>query len=138
MKTTTWSWLAVVALAGAAAAEEIDVVLSPDVVEGAVWAAECVATPGATRACNQPALAAGKPGGLLHGGVFTALLIDGHVLARTCATGGDGLVRAAGVRHPDGHAMTVFRLEENCGQGWTAVDMPHSGVSATGAAGGEE
>jgi hypothetical protein len=135
-------WLAlaaVVTAAGAAAADELAPSLAPDIVEGAAWAAECVATPGATAACNGPALASGKPGGILHDGGFTMLLIDGRILAATCATSdGGGRLRATGLAHDAGAAFTPVRLYQDCGVGWVAVDLPHAGVAGGGAVGGDE
>ena len=139
MKIAHLCWIAVVASLGAAPSDDLDPSLAPDILEGSVWAAECVATPEAKQDCSGPALQAGKPGGLLDGERFTVLLIDGSILARTCAAGSaGGRLRAAGIHHRDGDAMSVFRLEEDCGNGWRVVDLPHSGVSAGGAAGGDE
>ena len=131
----------IVAFPGAApASDELPEYLAPDSTEGALWAAECVATPKARTECNGPALSEGKPGGLLTNDRFTLLLIDGRILARTCAalSGKSGRLKAAGFAHADRGAMTVFRLEEDCGEGWKVVDLPHSGATGGGAEGGDE
>jgi hypothetical protein len=133
------SLLAVVlATAGVAAGETLTQDLAPDVIEGRLAAAACVGADDQTAACHQRALAAGQPGGVLDGPRFTVLLIDGRILARTCAVGAVGRLRASGVFHQDGFAMSVFRLEQDCGQGWAIVDLPHAGTLADGAAGGDE
>jgi len=111
--------------------------LAPDTLEGALAAAACLgAAPAA--ACSQRALAAGQPGGIRVGRQFTVLLIDGRILARTCAASGTGQLRAAGVLHRRGVAMSVVGLEQNCGRGWVTVDLPHTGTLVDGALGGDE
>lgn len=111
--------------------------LASDVIEGTLVAAACV-EPGQVARCNQRALASGQPGGLLVGRLFTVLLIDGHILAQTCAASTAGRLRASGILHRREGAMSVFRLEQNCGRGWVAVDLPHTGTLADGAGGGDE
>jgi hypothetical protein len=123
---------------GAAAGEPFTRDLAPDVVEGPVRAAECVGSGDQTPACTQRALTAGQPGGILDGQRFTVLLVDGRILARTCAAGSGGRLRASGVLHQNGFEMSLARLEQDCGQGWFTVDVPHAGTLAEGAAGGDE
>jgi hypothetical protein len=113
--------------------------LAPDSVEGTLWAAECLALPVPAEACNLQALSAAKPGGVLAAKGFTLLLLDSRLLLRTCvAQHGQGRLRASGLLHEGSTAMTVFRLEEDCGAGWQVVDLPYSGVSGGGAEGGDE
>lgn len=123
---------------GGAAAAALNRDLAPDVVEGTLAAAECLVSGDQMRACNQRVLAAGQPGGVLAAQRFTMLLLDGRILAGTCAGTGAGRLRASGVLHQRGAAMSIFRLEQNCGQGWRTVDVPHAGTLAVGAAGGDE
>lgn len=112
--------------------------LSPDVVEGSLVAAACIGSGDRTPACTQRALAAGHPGGTLDGQHFTVLLVDGRILGRTCAAQGTGRLRAFGMVHRGGAAMSPYRLEQDCGTGWSPVDLPHTGTLAGGAAGGDE
>lgn len=130
--------LSLLVVAGVATGETFTRDLAPDVVEGPLRAAECLGAADQASACSRRALEVGKPGGVLDGQRFTVLLVDGRVLHRTCAAGGEGRLRASGVLYRDGFAMSLFRLEEDCGQGWTAVDLPHTGTLAEGAAGGDE
>jgi hypothetical protein len=123
---------------GVATGEPLTNGLAPDVIEGTLSAAACVGDGDRTPACNQRAFAAGQPGGLLSGRRFTVLLVDGHILGRTCAAGVAGRLRASGLLHQNGFAMSLFRLEQDCGRGWTTVDVPHAGTLADGAAGGDE
>jgi len=123
---------------GVAAGDTFTRDLAPDVIEGTLRAAECLGTGDQTPACNRRALGAGQPGGVLDGQRFTVLLIDGRVLDRTCAAGAGGRLRASGVLHREGFEMSVFRLEQDCGQGWTPVDLPHTGTLVDGALGGDE
>jgi hypothetical protein len=128
----------VLVVVGAATAEALSKELAPDVVEGTLAAAECVVSGDQMPVCNQRVLAAGQPGGVLLGQRFTMLLVDGRILARTCAVTGSGQLRASGVLHQEGATMSLFRLEQNCGQGWRIVDVPHAGTLVEGAAGGDE
>lgn len=111
--------------------------LAPDVIEGPLIAATCVDSR-SIAACNQHALSAGQPGGVVAGRQFTMLLIDGRILARTCAASTKGRLRASGILHRGGFAMSVFRLEQDCGSGWAIVDLPHTGTLADGPGGGDE
>lgn len=124
--------------AGSAAGDSLTRDLAPDVIEGTLAAAACVGSGDPQPACSQRALAAGQPGGVLDRRRFTTLLVDGRILARTCAARAGGRLRASGVLHRGGLAMSVVRLEEDCGQGWTTVDLPHAGTLAGGALGGDE
>ena len=126
------------AAAGGAAAESLVKELAPDSMEGVLGAAACVVSGDRTASCSARALAAGQPGGITDEHGFTMLMVDGRVLARSCAVGGRGRVRASGVRHDGGFAMSLYRLEEDCGHGWTTVDLPHTGTLASGPAGGDE
>jgi hypothetical protein len=125
-------------VAGGAAAAALSKDLAPDVIEGTLAAAECIVTGDPLPVCNHRALSAGQPGGVLAGQQFTVLLIDGRILARTCVAAGSGRLRASGILHQSGGAMSLVRLEQNCGQGWHIVDVPHAGTLAEGAAGGDE
>ena len=142
MSLRTWIPVALLLLTSSptAAREWTARQLAPDRVEGRLWAAECVGTAGADSRCTLAALRAGKPGGILTEHGFTLLLVDGRVLLRTCVDEKREPVRlrASGVLHASGFAMTVFRLEQDCGAGFSTVDLPHSGVAGDGAIGGDE
>jgi hypothetical protein len=113
--------------------------LAPDVVEGALWATQCIGVERADQSCNARALAAADPGGLLSDGRYTLLLLDSRVLLRSCAARqSSARVRARGLLHDRGRAMTVFYLEEKCDQDWRPVALPYSGISGAGAEGGDE
>ena len=123
---------------GAAGGETLNKYLAPDVIAGTLAAAECIGSGDRTPACNQHALAAGQPGGILDGNRFTVLLVDGRILGHTCVAGDGGRLRAFGLLHQKGFAMSLFRLEQDCGQGWTIVDVPHASTLVDGAVGGDE
>jgi hypothetical protein len=126
--------------ATAAASDTLPSELAPDTVEGTLWGAECIATPGPLEGCSNAAFAEGKPGGILAGGRFTVLLVDGHALVNACGAGRASPIpiRAQGVLHAGGVAMSVFRLEASCETGWVVVDLPYSGVAGSGPEGGDE
>ncbi|HEX2691699.1 MAG TPA: hypothetical protein VHN14_34050 [Kofleriaceae bacterium] len=130
--------LVLIAAAGSAAGDPLPRGLAPDIVEGALVAATCLGSGDRTQGCQERALAAGQPGGIRDGQRFTMLLVDGRILGRTCAARTAGRLRAFGVLHRGGVAMSLFRLEHDCGRGWTIVDLPHTGTAADGAAGGDE
>jgi len=130
--------LPLLAAVGIAAGDPLSQDLAPDRIEGTLAAAVCVGSGDRTPGCVQRALAAGQPGGIRDDRRFTMLLVDGRILGRTCAARGTGRLRASGVLHRGGVAMSLFRLEQDCGQGWTVVDLPHTGTVVSGAAGGDE
>jgi len=130
--------LALLVAAGDAGADTLPRDLAPDVVEGALAAATCIGSGDQTLRCQERALAAGHPGGIRDGQRFTMLLVDARILGRTCAARSGGRLRASGVLHRGGVAMSLLRLEQDCGRGWTVVDLPHTGTAADGAEGGDE
>ncbi|TMQ02382.1 MAG: hypothetical protein E6J91_52270 [Deltaproteobacteria bacterium] len=104
------------AAVGIAAGDPLSQDLAPDRIEGTLAAAVCVGSGDRTPGCVQRALAAGQPGGIRDDRRFTMLLVDGRILGRTCAARGTGRLRASGVLHRGGVAMSLFRLEQDCGQ----------------------
>lgn len=138
MRRPTWVFaLSLLAPAGSAAGQPLRSDVAPDVIEGTLVAAACVDSKQIS-ACNQHTLVTGQPAGLMMERRFTMLLIDGRILAQTCTISTPGKLRISGILHRGGLAMSVFRIEQNCGQGWTVVDLPHTGTLAQGAGGGDE
>lgn len=130
--------IAALTIPGLAAGEPLTPKLAPDVIEGTLAAAACIVERDSQPACSQRALAAGQPGGVVDRRRFTTLLVDGRILARSCAARTGGRLRVSGVLHRNALAMSVIRLEQDCGRGWTTVDLPHAGTLADGAIGGDE
>jgi len=138
MKRSAWIWvLSILLAAQGAVGRPLDKKLAPDTVEGTIGAATCLGSK-EQATCNVRALSAGQPGGLVVGRQFIMLLIDARILGRSCAVATTGRLRASGVLHRRGLAMSVFRLEQDCGHGWIAVDLPYTGSLAEGAGGGDE
>lgn len=120
---------------------DFSVALAPDTIDGALWAAECLAVPRAAADCNRRALQDGKPGGILTSlAHFTLLLLDGRILRHSCPQTGlqPERVQARGLLHQDGQAMSVVQLRAQCGASWQVVNLPYSGTEGPGVEVGNE
>jgi hypothetical protein len=93
-----------------------------------------------TERLDSSALARGMPGGILAGNTFTLLLVDGRLLARMrdARLRGSIRVRATGLRHDQGRALTPFKIEYLEGERWAVFDLPLSGSAGPSAVRGDE
>jgi hypothetical protein len=89
---------------------------------------------------DMEALEKGLPGGVLTKGRLCLLLVDGRVLAklRAAQVGRPNRIRAAGLLHDGGNALTPFRIEYLRGGQWVTFNLPASGTSGPSVLRGDE
>lgn len=85
-------------------------------------------------------LLSGMPGGIMKADSYTLLLIDGEILGMilTETENKDIDIRAYGIIHDKGRAMTPLRIEYILDDNWKVFDLPYSGILGSGALGGDE